>query len=460
MFFYNGKKLIIMLSLGLAFSGISLFSQAAAVNPNKDFLEGEDLFKKNKVQESIPYLKAAISSGKSPKAYVYLSLAYYQQKQYMESLEICSDGMKVSGTDKKVLAFNAGNTCFALEDYDTAEKWYSLAIAANRLYAPPVLNRANCELKQEKYRAALEDYKLYLDLSPNDRQKPEIEKLIALLEGIKKAEDDRIAEEERLKEEEKKLLEEMKRQQMQADFERQLQERDDVRNAELEKQLAERDAANRAALEAEFEKQRAELERMIKAQQEALSAREAKDAAEAEERIRQAQENAAAKAELEKKQAELDRLIKEQEKDREVQAALQKAELEKKQAELDRLIQEQKADREREAVERQKEQTALQKAEMERMQAELEQKMLEREKQREAEYARQKEEIEKMLNEQRQARESNQAAEALNRQVEEDAARRRKLLEDVASSLQETETLNQTAGAEGTIDYGYESELE
>lgn len=460
MFFYNGKKLIIMLSLGLAFSGISLFSQAASANPNKDFLEGEDLFKKNKVQESIPYLKAAISSGKAPKAYVYLSLAYYQQKQYMESLEICSDGMKVSGTDKKVLAFNAGNTCFALEDYDTAEKWYSLAIAANRLYAPPVLNRANCELKQEKYRAALEDYKLYLDLSPNDRQKPEIEKLIALLEGIKKAEDDRIAEEERLKEEEKKLLEEMKRQQMQADFERQLQERDDVRNAELEKQLAERDAANRAALEAEFEKQRAELERLIKAQQEALSAREAKDAAEAEERIRQAQENAAAKAELEKKQAELDRLIKEQEKDREVQAALQKAELEKKQAELDRLIQEQKADRERESVERQKEQTALQKAEMERMQAELEQKMLEREKQREAEYARQKEELEKMLNEQRQARESNQAAEALNRQAEEDAARRRKLLEDVASSLQETETLNQTAGAEGTIDYGYESELE
>ena len=97
MFFYSGKKLIIMLSLGLAFSGISLFSQAASANPNKDFLEGEDLFKKNKVQESIPYLKAAISSGKAPKAYVYLSLAYYQQKQYMESLEICSDGMKVSG---------------------------------------------------------------------------------------------------------------------------------------------------------------------------------------------------------------------------------------------------------------------------------------------------------------------------------------------------------------------------
>ena len=437
-----------------------LFSQNAAVNSSRDFLEGEELFKKNKVQESIPYLKAAISGGKSPKAYVYLSLAYYQQKQYMESLEVCSDGMKVLGTDKKVLAFNAGNTCFALEDYDTAEKWYSLAIAANRLYAPPVLNRANCELKQEKFRAALEDYKLYLDLSPNDKQKVEIEKLIALLEGIKKAEDDRIAEEERLKEEEKRLLEEMKRQQMLADFERQLQERDAVRNAELEKQLLERDAANRAALEAEFEKQSAELERLMKAQQEAQAAREAKDAAEAEERIRQAQENAAAKAELELKQAELDRLIKEQEKELETQAALQKAELERKQAELDRLIQEQKAEREREAIERQKEQAAFQKAEMERMQAEFEKKMQERDKEREAEYVRQKEELEKMLKEQQQVRESNQAAEALNRQAEEDAARRRKLLEDVASSLQETETLNQTAGAEGTIDYGYESELE
>ena len=42
----------------------------------------------------------------------------------------------------------------------------------------------------------------------------------------------------------------------------------------------------------------------------------------------------------------------------------------------------------------------------------------------------------------------------------EEAARRRKLLEDVAASLQNTETENMSAGAEGTVEYDYETELE
>ena len=173
----------------------------SAFAQNDDFLQGENLFKENRVEEAVPFLKSAISTGKCPKAYKYLALCYEKMGLLKESLEVCTEGMKISGTDKKVLAFNAGNVCFAMEDFYSAEKWYSLAIAANRLYAPPVLNRANAELKQEKYIASLEDYKLYLDLSPNDRQKPEIEQLISLLEGLKKAEEDRLAEEKRLKEE-------------------------------------------------------------------------------------------------------------------------------------------------------------------------------------------------------------------------------------------------------------------
>ena len=46
------------------------------------------------------------------------------------------------------------------------------------------------------------------------------------------------------------------------------------------------------------------------------------------------------------------------------------------------------------------------------------------------------------------------------RLAEEEAERQRKLLEDVAASLQDTESQNMSAGAEGTVGYGYESELE
>jgi len=51
-----------------------------------------------------------------------------------------------------------------------------------------------------------------------------------------------------------------------------------------------------------------------------------------------------------------------------------------------------------------------------------------------------------------------QAAEAAKKAEEEE--RRRKLLEEVANSLQQTDTTNMTAGAEDVLDYDYESELE
>ncbi|MGN0730058.1 tetratricopeptide repeat protein [Treponema sp.] len=295
-------------------SAFFMFSQHAFAQSD-DFSTGESLFKENRAEEAVVYLKSAISTGKFPKAYNYLALCYEKMGLYKESLEVCTEGMKVSGTDKKVLAFNAGNVCFAMEDYSSAEKWYSLAIAANRLYAPPVLNRANAELKQEKFLQSLEDYKLYLDLSPNDRQKPEIERIIALLEGFKKAEEEKLAEEKRLREEAALIQAAMEQQAAQ----KQIQDEKD-RTAELEAKMAEQ--------EARLEQQRAEFERMLQEQK--------------------ASQEAALKA------------------------------------------------------------------------------------QREADA----------------------------RKAEEDAARRRKLLEDVAASLQNSETSNMAAGAEGTIDYGYESELE
>ena len=59
----------------------------------------------------------------------------------------------------------------------------------------------------------------------------------------------------------------------------------------------------------------------------------------------------------------------------------------------------------------------------------------------------------------REAESAMRVAEAAKK-AEEDAARRRKLLEDVAASLQNSGSSNMNAGAEGTIDYGYETELE
>ena len=50
--------------------------------------------------------------------------------------------------------------------------------------------------------------------------------------------------------------------------------------------------------------------------------------------------------------------------------------------------------------------------------------------------------------------------EARKAEMAREAERRRKLLEDVANSLQQTDSMNMTAGAEDVIEYDYESELD
>ena len=82
-----------------------------------DFAEGERLFRQNDPRGATVYLEKAAASLSYPKAFVYLSVAYYQLGMYAESIDACERGMSVPGTDKKVLAFNAGNSAFAAGDF-------------------------------------------------------------------------------------------------------------------------------------------------------------------------------------------------------------------------------------------------------------------------------------------------------------------------------------------------------
>ena len=171
---------------------------------SENFKKGEDLFRQDEPEQAIPFLKKAINEG-NPTAYIYLSIAYYQTGKFQEGLNICNAGMQAQGTDKKVLAYNAGNIEFATGDYAGAELWFSKAIVADPQYAEPVLNRANALLNQKKYRDSRNDYIHYLELAPDDPQQEQIRILIKLLEeqvaADEQAEADRIAEQKRLKEE-------------------------------------------------------------------------------------------------------------------------------------------------------------------------------------------------------------------------------------------------------------------
>ena len=195
---------------------ILFFLAVSVVFSSEDYDKGFSLFSSNKPEEAIPYFLSALNEvDANPSVYIYLGLAYYQTGEYAKSIEISRKALYKSGTNKRIIAFNAGNSAYAMRDFATAEEMYSLAYAADPNFANPVLNRANARLSQQKYKDALNDYINYLALEPDTEQRSEIEDIIRFLQEevvFQEQEAERLAQEaQRLKEEEQRMLAEQKR---------------------------------------------------------------------------------------------------------------------------------------------------------------------------------------------------------------------------------------------------------
>ncbi len=194
---------------------IEIASMFTVFATDGDFAAGEKLFRSNKPAEAVPYLEKAVASGENPKAYVYLALSYFQQGQFEKALAVCEKGIDAPGTNKKILAYDAGNIAFAMEDFASAEKWYTIAISADATYSSPVLNRANTRLKEGKYQDSKADYENYIKLEPETAQGNAINAIIAMIddqvENEKKAEAIRVEQERKQKEEERKIAAEKAR---------------------------------------------------------------------------------------------------------------------------------------------------------------------------------------------------------------------------------------------------------
>ncbi len=186
----------------------SLFFAAALSNAQQR--EGVRLYEQGMAAESIAFLEADIESGDAlPVEYNYLGLAYYQTGNFAKSVEAFRKGLAIPGTNKKRIYFNMGNSYFLMGDFENALNSYSMASVADPNYGEPVLNKANAELKLDRLKDAQDDYRRYLALCPDTPQRPEIEKILALIdeEMVSRAESERVAQEEaeRLKEEEARI---------------------------------------------------------------------------------------------------------------------------------------------------------------------------------------------------------------------------------------------------------------
>lgn len=228
--------------------------------------EGEKFFLQNNPSSAVYLLENEIKNGTaSSSAWNYLGLSYFQLGDFQKSVETFRRGLSVPGTNKKVLAFNGGNSAYAMKDYQGAIELYSLTLSADPSYTQALLNRANANLMNRTYEGAISDYETYLIKVPEDPQNPKIIELLALLrkELVRLEEEQKIQEMEaqRIAEETRRMEEEMAR------LAAEKAERD-----RLAKEEEERIAAEKRAEQERIEAERRAEEERIAAEKRALEA--------------------------------------------------------------------------------------------------------------------------------------------------------------------------------------------
>jgi tetratricopeptide (TPR) repeat protein len=163
--------------MGLKLLFISLLMATSSLD------EAEKLFLDNQPRQALPALEAALyEDPQNEKIYLYLGIVYAQLGDPERSLQIMRRGLNVAQELKDRLYYNIANLHFRQGEYRLAEEMYSKALETNRRLGEGYLNRAQARMELQEYANARSDYIQYLRLVPASPQRPEIERLIALLE--------------------------------------------------------------------------------------------------------------------------------------------------------------------------------------------------------------------------------------------------------------------------------------
>ena len=398
--------------------------------------QGESLFKENNAKDAVQVLEYEILNGTiSDNTYNFLGLGYYQLGEFEKSIDAFRRGLKAQPDNIKLLSYNLGNTYYAMKSYEEALLCYSDSLKADPTFYEALLNRANALLMLDRLVSAREDYVEFVTKCPDDLQHEKIELLIAAL-------DTEIAR----REEEARLLAEQEK----ANWE------------EFDGSLAEKKADNG---EPDWE----EVEELIEktsfegaAEWERINGEHAPDIAEdtGSERNSADDEDAGEWEELDgqerlAKTGESENQDKVSEELKNQWETIEKNEVPAVEEKL-----------ENEEITKLEDWENLGDEEMEEIRALDEESRREREnwlkqKQREEEERIARENAqrlrEKVQAEEDERKRREELLEELRRSEED---RRKKLLEDVANSLQNGESTNLTSGAEDLMDYDLEGELD
>ncbi|MGO9412717.1 MAG: tetratricopeptide repeat protein [Spirochaetia bacterium] len=191
------------MSRRIAFILVILLAGLPAFSASNFFEKGEALFIQNQPREAEPLLESALNDDPSnEKVYLYLGIVYQQLGDLDKAIDVLKRGLSISASYKDLMYYNIGNDMFARKDYALAEQMYSQALDVNKNLAEGYLNRAQARMQLQSYDGAVNDYTVFLQLQPQDPQRPKIEELIRLLgqmkEAKQKAQEDELARQKAL----------------------------------------------------------------------------------------------------------------------------------------------------------------------------------------------------------------------------------------------------------------------
>ena len=179
------KNTVLILIIAI-FAVNPVFSQenlAANSSSSPDFKQGEALFLQNKPNEALPFLeKAFVANQDYLEGALYLAMCYEQLQKLDEAITIYRKILPSGGEKTALIACNLGNLYFKKGSNSFAEQYYTQALRSDPGYSSAYLNRANVRVKTLSLRDAVNDYQYYLRLEPASPKRPQVEKLISLIQ--------------------------------------------------------------------------------------------------------------------------------------------------------------------------------------------------------------------------------------------------------------------------------------
>ncbi|MCF7929259.1 MAG: tetratricopeptide repeat protein [Spirochaetales bacterium] len=193
------------------FIAVCLFVSVVPSAFSSDLFEkAQEHLRYNRTEKALSLLEQVVSlEPDNSRALLYLGIAYEQAGRYEDAVRVLKRGSNQGGELGHLFDYNLGNNLFRQGKYSISQQYYSQAVKQKSGFAPAYLNRANAYLKTDDYQKALRDYRTYLDLEQDSRQRSSIEQMIGLLESKLEEQQQRIAEQKQKEEEERQKREQL-----------------------------------------------------------------------------------------------------------------------------------------------------------------------------------------------------------------------------------------------------------